>query len=130
MSDIHNVTVPDGQPIYQFYHASVEYGVWSWLEDSGEDVYTIVLSEIVPSGGGYSPKNVIAATVDDSALDTKEDYQAFMNDVMLPKFNAYLTKKGDENLDEFPADGSSKVKCNWIIKNKLKYVNGKLTCVL
>lgn len=128
MPELHTVTVPDGQPIYQFYHAGTEYGVWAWLEDSSDDVYTIVLSEIVPAGGGYGAKNVLAQLVDDNALNSKEEYQAFMNEVVLPKFNTYLAKQGDTPLNEFPLGGSSRIKFNWVIKNKLKYENGKLSC--
>lgn len=126
--EIHNVSVPDGQPIYQFYHLDVEYGVWAWLEDSSDLIYTVVLSEIVPATGGHALKNVIAATFNDSIVKTEEEFRGFMNDIMLPKFNTYLDKQGSVNLDVFPSDGTSKVKMNWLIKNKLKYENGKLTC--
>jgi len=48
-----------------------------------------------------------------------------MDDVVLPKFNTYLSKKGDTPLNKFPG-GSSRVNFNWIIKNKLTFTNGAI----
>ena len=121
MPEIHDITIPDNQPGYQFYHNDVEYCIWAWLSEGGPDVYSMCLAEVRLREDEYILFNVLSQSTY-KATDNK----VFMRDVFIPKVNDYLTAQGGAEPNIFPEGEAQYIQLNWLIENAVTYINGQI----
>lgn len=121
------ITGIDLQPTYHFWHQDQEYFIWIWLSDGGPSISKACLSVPVSNGqGGFGPNNVLTESAYEQAVAKAGSVKDFMNNVFLPKVNAYLEEQTGE-APEFPSEGNNLEQFNWIVENGLQYSNGVVT---
>lgn len=127
MSEFKEITGIDNQPYFSFMHNNQEYFIWFWLSDGGPDVSKACLSIPVSNGsGGFVPNNVLAEFAFENRVNEFGGVKGFMNQLFLPKVNAYLLAQGGVEDNSFPVNGEGFEKFNWIVENALSYANGKV----
>lgn len=130
MPEFTNVITSQNQPKYQFFHAGQEYLIYT-LVDSDLDVGRMCLA--IPyevSSGNFTPDNKVAEYATSSILSKAGGTKLFMENVFLPKVNAYLLEQGEPSQgDTFPVDGSVLEQFTFMVENSLTYSNGKINLV-
>ena len=128
MSEVlHEITVPDSQPYYNFYHNGKEYVIWLWLlADEPDLAYQISLSPVVYTKGYYSSGSVVvAASATELAVTNKGGVLNMVNDTFLVRANEYLASLGGE-VTTFPTDDTQFKQWLFLLEKGFVYANGKL----
>jgi len=122
-TEFKDISTPNGEPIYQFFHAGVEYFVWFWAESEE----ACLSKPFASSGGGYTVDNIKCLSASEAKVDAAGGVDKFMKDVFLPEINAYLLElSGGDTLEPPPIDSEHYEQFNFIIENTIYYNNGQL----
>ena len=131
MSEVlHEITVPDSQPYFNFYHGGKEYVIWLWLlADETDQAYQINLSPVIYTKGYYaSGTTLIAANATEPYANAKGGVLNVVNEVFLVRVNEYLASLGGE-VTTFPVDATQFKQWLFLLEKGFSYSNGKVILV-
>ena len=120
--------LPENQPYFTFNHLGTDYYIWVLIGGGGaNDLDRVYLSTEAGNGRPVSQVNSSIYKLDIPKGGGEPEIKAFMNDVFLPKVNAFLLEKGEApDTGTFPVNGQEFEKVNWVIENSLQFIHGQV----
>ena len=133
MPELHQVTIPDGQPYFSFYHNDVEYCIWVAInkeEGEPDESINIRLSEVKPFNNDYRAYDIegMHQQTSNYYLNLKGGVLNVINNEFIPLVNDYLESQDGGSIG-FPEDGYLE-QLNWVVEKGLSYSNGKIILTL